>query len=326
MTVCFTPGCFTFRSGITVAFVQLAGELSDARARARQLSRCVDRRELPGVRGAEIHPNLSVRQVGRLGRRLRFFRRGDDDDRRRDPESERDRRERRAGPGLMANEVSQRQPRRDGDPSGDAGEDADREWAEQQAADDRRHDPRDDEELSLPVGERETADADRDQRRCRDRGVARGPRSRWAARERMNDRKAGCRPSRPPGGRGCAEDGEEGRRRDQPPGKAEPVDAMVDCRLERRRRTRTTPQARRPSRRGRRSPRRSLRSPAARVAVASRWHRPRRACRDGVADVVRRLRSPPRRRGTQGAGRRWSRRTSRARARSGCPSRRSVPP
>ncbi len=135
----------------------------------------------------------------------------------------------------MANEVSQRQPGRDGDPPGEAREDADRERAEEQAADDRRDDPRDDEELSLPVGERETADADRDQRRGRDRGVARRPRSRWAAREREHDREAGRRPARPPGSRGCAEDGEECRRRDQPPGKAEPVDAMVDCRLECRR-------------------------------------------------------------------------------------------
>ena len=42
------------------------------------------------------------------------------------------------------------------------------------------------------------------------------------------------RSPRPPGGGGCPEDGDEDGHREQGPGQAEPVDAMVDRGLERR--------------------------------------------------------------------------------------------
>ena len=84
---------------------------------------------LRSLRRAEVDADLPVGEVGRLGRLLRLLGRGDDDDRRRDAERERDRRERRSGAGLVADEVSQRQSRRDRDAPGQAGEDADRQRA-----------------------------------------------------------------------------------------------------------------------------------------------------------------------------------------------------
>ena len=105
---------------------------------------------------------------------------------------------------------------------------------EEQAAEDRRHDPGDDEQRPVSVGQCETADADRDQRCGRDRRVACGPRLGRSPREREHDGEAGDRSPGPPGGGRCPEDCEEDGRRDQPPRKAEPVDAMVDRGLERR--------------------------------------------------------------------------------------------
>ena len=116
--------------------------------------------------------------------------------------------------------------------------------------------------------------------------------------------------ARPPGGGGRPEDGEEDGRRDQPPGKAEPVDAMVDGGLERRGERRARARGRRSSRRPRRSRRRWRRWSAARVGGASAWRRRRRACRAGGAVAARRPRSPRRRPARPGAGRRWPRRTS----------------
>ena len=101
-------------------------------------------------------------------------------------------------------------------------------------AEDRRHDPGDDERRPVSVGQRETADADRDQRCGRDGRVACGPRLRRSPREREHDGEAGDRSRRPPGGGGRPEDREQDGRRDQPPREAEPVDAMVDRGLERR--------------------------------------------------------------------------------------------
>ena len=65
--------------------------------------------------------------------------------------------------------------------------------------------------------------------------VPRGPRLGRSPREREHDGEAGDRSPRPPGGGGRPEDCEEDGRRDQRPRKAEPVDAMVDRGLERRR-------------------------------------------------------------------------------------------
>ena len=62
------------------------------------------------------------------------------------------------GPGLVAGKVTQRQARADGAVSRGSGEDADRERTQEQGAEDRRHDPGDDERHSVAVGQCETAD------------------------------------------------------------------------------------------------------------------------------------------------------------------------
>ena len=61
-----------------------------------------------------------------------------------------------------------------------------------------------------------------------------GLRSGRARRERERDGDAGDRSPRPPGGGGRSEDCDEDDHREQRPGQAEPVDAVVDRGLERR--------------------------------------------------------------------------------------------
>jgi hypothetical protein len=129
----------------------LGGDPSDALGQAVELSGCVYRGELANLRWAEVDPHLSGGQVGRFGRLLRRLGRGDDDDRRRDAEGEGDGGERRSGTGLVADEVAKRQPGCDGDSPGEAGEDADRQRAYEQAADDGRHDPGDDQRRPVSV-------------------------------------------------------------------------------------------------------------------------------------------------------------------------------
>ena len=62
--------------------------------------------------------------------------------------------------------------------------------------------------------------------------MACGPRLWRSSREREQDREAGDRSPRPPGSDRCPDDSEDDDHRDQSPGKAEPVDAMVDRGLE----------------------------------------------------------------------------------------------
>src|SRR4029453_17828113 len=109
--------------------VELGGYPSDALGQAVELSGCVHRGELADLGWAEVDPDLSVGQVGRLGRFLRRLGRGDDDDARSDAEGEGDRGERRAGTRLVANEVSKRQSGSDRDSPGEAREEADRQRA-----------------------------------------------------------------------------------------------------------------------------------------------------------------------------------------------------
>ena len=156
-------------SGITVASIETCGELADARRAPCELGGRLERErdELRVLRSARVHPDLAVGQVRRLGGHplvlpLLLGRRGDDD-RRGDAEGEGDGGECRSGAGLVAGEVSQRQAWGDGDVPGDPGEDADRQRAEEQRAEDRRQDPGDDERRAVSVGQRETADADCDQ-------------------------------------------------------------------------------------------------------------------------------------------------------------------
>ena len=198
-----------------------------------------ERDELRFLRRARVHPDLAVGQVGELGGHpvvilLLLGRRGDCH-RCCDAEGEGDRGECRPGSGLVAGEVTQRQARADRGVSGGSGEDADREWAQEQGAEDRRHDPGDDERHSVSVGQCETADTDRDQRRGRDRRVACGPRLRRTPRKREQGGEAGDRSPWPPGGCGSPEDGEEDDHREQRPRKAEPVDAMAHRGFESRR-------------------------------------------------------------------------------------------
>ena len=124
--------------------VELGGELLDASGRAVDPLPRVRRDRFPELRWADVDADLPVRQVGRLGRLLRLLRRGDHDGRGADTERECDRRERGAGTGLVADEIAQRQARRDREPAGQAREDADRRRAQEQTAQDRRHDPHDD--------------------------------------------------------------------------------------------------------------------------------------------------------------------------------------
>ena len=213
---------------------EVVRELPDAGGPAFELGWRQDRGLFPKLRRARIDPDLPVGQVGRLSGLLRVLGRRDDDDRRRDAEREGDSRQGRSGTGLIADQVSQRQSRRDGDSPSQAGEDANGQRAHQQAAEDGRHDPGDDERRPVSPRERQTADADGDQDCGRKRSVACGPRLRRSPGEREHHGDAGDRSRRPPGGGGGPEDREQGGQRDQPPGKAEPVDAMSDRRLERR--------------------------------------------------------------------------------------------
>ena len=104
---------------------------------------------------------------------------------------------------------------------------------EEQAAEDRRRQPGDDEQRAVSVGQRETADADRDQRCGRDRRVACGPRLGRSPREREHDGEAGDRSRRATRRRRSPRaTARTTAMRDQPPRKAEPVDAMVDRGLE----------------------------------------------------------------------------------------------
>ncbi len=164
--------------------IETGGDLADACGAPRELGRRLERErdELRVSRRAGVHPDLAVGQVGEVGGHpvvilLLLGCRGDCHCCG-DAEGEGDRGECRPGPGLVAGEVTQRQARADRGVSGGSGEDADREWAQEQGAEDRRHDPGDDERHSVSVGQCETADTDRDQRRGRDRGVSRGPRLR----------------------------------------------------------------------------------------------------------------------------------------------------
>ena len=112
--------------------------------------------ELRLLRQARVHPDLAVGQVGELGGHpvVILLLLGCRGDRHRccDAEGEGDRGECRPGPGLVAGEVTQRQARADRGVSGGTGEDADRERAQEQRAEDRRHDPGDDERHSVSVG------------------------------------------------------------------------------------------------------------------------------------------------------------------------------
>ena len=131
-------GCTTLRSGITVARSSWWASCRTLAARRPSCASASTGRELARIRWAEIHPDLSVGKRGRLGRRLRLLCRGGDDHGRRDPESERDRSERRSGTGLVAGQVSECQSGCDRDSHGDCGEGANRERAEEEAAHDRR--------------------------------------------------------------------------------------------------------------------------------------------------------------------------------------------
>ena len=163
---------------------ETGGDLADARSAPCELGGRLEweRDELRLLRRARVHPDLAVGQVGELGGHpvVILLLLGCRGDRHRccDAEGEGDRGECRPGSGLVAGEVTQRQARADRGVSGGSGEDADREWAQEQDAEDRRHDPGDDERHSVSVGQCETADTDRDQRRGRDRRVACGPRLR----------------------------------------------------------------------------------------------------------------------------------------------------
>ena len=158
--------------------------MADARSAPCELGGRLEweRDELRFVRGARVHPDLAVGQVGELGGHPVVFLlllgcRGDCH-RCCDAEGEGDRGECRPRSGLVAGEVTEREARADRGVSGGSGEDADREWAQEQGAEDGRDDPGDDERHAVSVGQCETADTDRDQRRGRDRRVACGPRLR----------------------------------------------------------------------------------------------------------------------------------------------------
>src|SRR5262249_20251548 len=110
--------------------VELGGDPSSVCGQLADASGRVDRGELPSLGRPEVDPDLSVGKAGRLTRSLGLLGRGDDDDRRRDPERECDGGERGTRAALVTGEVSHRQPWGDREPSGDSGEGADRERAE----------------------------------------------------------------------------------------------------------------------------------------------------------------------------------------------------
>ena len=70
-----------------------------------------------------------------------------------DAEGEDDRGECRPRSGLAAGEVTEREARADRGVSGGSGDDADREWAQEQGAEDGRDDPGDDERHAVSVGQ-----------------------------------------------------------------------------------------------------------------------------------------------------------------------------
>ena len=133
------------------------GELADARGTPRELGGCLDRErdELRALRWTRVHPDLAVGQVGEPGGRslVLLLLRGcrGCDDRRGDAEGEGDGGECRAGTGLVAGEVSQRQARGDGGVPGRPGKEADRQWTQEQSAEDHCHEPGDDERRAVPV-------------------------------------------------------------------------------------------------------------------------------------------------------------------------------
>ena len=213
--------------------VEVCRELTDASGHAFELGGRLHREDLR-LPDTGVHADLPVGQVWRFGVCLALLGRRHDDDGRGDAERERDRGERRPGAGLVAGEVSQRQAHRDRRVPGRPGEEADRQRTQEQRAEDRRQDPGDDERLAGSVGEHEAADSRRDQQRGDDGRVVCGLRPGRSRREGEHDGDAGHRSPRPPGGGGRPEDGDEDDHRQQRPGQAEPVDAMVDRGLERR--------------------------------------------------------------------------------------------
>ena len=163
---------------------------------------------------------------------------------------------------------------------------------------------------AVSVGQGKAGDAGGDQDCRRDGRVACRPRLRRSPRERDHDGEARDRPPRPPGGGGRADDRQQDDQREQPPRQVEPVDAMIDGGLERRREEDPERRVRPASRPVRRSFRRRRRWPAARDEGASSWRRRQRAFPVGEACAARRRRSLQRRSARPAAGRRSRRRTS----------------
>ena len=117
------------------SLTETRSDLAHARGAPCELGGGLDRNrdELRVSRRPRVHADLAVGQVGEAGGSpvvlLLLLGCPGDDDRRCDAESQGDGGECRAGPGLVAGEVPQRQSRGDGCVSGSPGDDADRKWA-----------------------------------------------------------------------------------------------------------------------------------------------------------------------------------------------------
>jgi hypothetical protein len=131
-------------------------------------------------------------------------------------------------------EVAERQPGRNRQPTGQPREEADRQRAEEQGAENRRHDSTDDEESAVPVGDGKEGDADRDQRCARGGGMASRPRLGRPSRQREHDRQPSDDAAGPPRGGRRGQRREEHGQRDQVPRNGEPVDAVVGRGLDQR--------------------------------------------------------------------------------------------
>jgi hypothetical protein len=116
--------------------------------------------------------------------------------------------------------------------SGCPGEEANRQWAQEQRPEDRRQDPGDEERRPVSVGQHEAPDSRHDQHRGDECRVVRGLRSRRSCREGARDRDAGDRSPWPPGGGSRREDCHDDSRGEQCPGQAVPVEAIIERGLE----------------------------------------------------------------------------------------------
>ena len=132
--------------------VEICGELADATSHMFELGGCLDRDEVRTLRcdrctrGSAGRTGWAVRRLTRFSSAAAMM-----TTRRGDAEGEGDGRECRPGAGLVAGEVSERQAHGDRDVPGRPREEANRQGAQEQRAEDRRQDPGDDERPAASV-------------------------------------------------------------------------------------------------------------------------------------------------------------------------------